>query len=106
MPNELPKNFEEFADARRAGFLKMKEVKDQGKQVCGMFCQYTPAEIIHAAGLKQVALCGRHHFTDQNGRNTASGKSLSTHQGKFWTRHGRQLSICIFFRYRCRGNYL
>ena len=35
MPNELPKNFEEFADARRAGFLKMKEVKDQGKQVCG-----------------------------------------------------------------------
>lgn len=62
MPNELPKNFEEFADARRAGFLKMKEVKDQGKQVCGMFCQYTPAEIIHAAGLKQVALCGRSHL--------------------------------------------
>ena len=27
-----------------------------------MFCQYTPAEIIHAAGLKQVALCGRSHL--------------------------------------------
>ena len=62
MANELPKNFEEFADARRVGFLKMKEVKDAGMNVCGMFCQYTPAEIIHAAGLKQVALCGRSHL--------------------------------------------
>ena len=62
MANELPKNFEEFADARRVGFLKMKEAKDAGHKVCGMFCQYTPAEIIHAAGLKQVALCGRSHL--------------------------------------------
>lgn len=62
MSNELPKNFEEFADARRVGFLKMKEAKDAGHKVCGMFCQYTPAEIIHAAGLKQVALCGRSHL--------------------------------------------
>lgn len=62
MANELPKNFEEFADARRAGFIKMKELKDKGKQVCGTFCQYTPAEIIHAAGLKQVGLCGRSYL--------------------------------------------
>ena len=27
MANELPKNFDEFADARRVGFLKMKELK-------------------------------------------------------------------------------
>ena len=62
MPTSLPKNFEEFADARRVGFLKMKELKDQGKQVCGTFCQYTPAEIIRAAGLYSVGLCGRSHL--------------------------------------------
>ena len=61
MANELPKNFEEFADARRAGFLKMKEVKDQGKQVCGMFCQYTPAEIIETGGSLRTQ-----PFADQN----------------------------------------
>lgn len=62
MSNELPENFEEFAGARRAGFLKMKEAKDAGLNVCGTFCQYTPSEIIHAAGLKQVGLCGRSHL--------------------------------------------
>ena len=62
MANELPQNFEEFAEARREGFLLMKELKDKGRQVCGTFCQYTPAEIIHAAGLKQVGLCGRSHL--------------------------------------------
>ena len=33
MANELPQNFEEFAEARREGFLRMKELKDKGRQV-------------------------------------------------------------------------
>lgn len=59
MPTSLPEHFEDFAEARREGFLKVKELKDSGKNICGSFCQYTPAEIITAAGLYQVALCGR-----------------------------------------------
>lgn len=59
MPVSLPEHFEDFAEARREGFLKVKELKDQGKNICGAFCQYTPAEIIRAAGLYQVGLCGR-----------------------------------------------
>lgn len=59
MPASLPEHFEEFAEARREGFLKVKELKDSGKNICGSFCQYTPAEIIRAAGLYQVGLCGR-----------------------------------------------
>lgn len=61
MSTPLPEHFEDFAEARREGFLRVKELKDQGKNICGMFCQYTPAEIIRAAGLYQVALCGRSH---------------------------------------------
>lgn len=59
MSATLPEHFEDFAEARREGFLKVKELKDSGKNVCGSFCQYTPAEIIMAAGLYQVGLCGK-----------------------------------------------
>ena len=59
MSTPLPEHFEDFAEARREGFLKVKELKDSGKNICGSFCQYTPAEIIRAAGLYQVGLCGR-----------------------------------------------
>ena len=59
MPTSLPEHFEDFAEARREGFLKVKELKDKGEKTCGAFCQYTPSEIIYAAGLYQVALCGR-----------------------------------------------
>lgn len=54
----LPERFEEFEDARRQGFLKVKELKDRGENICGTFCQFAPSEIIDAAGLYQVGLCG------------------------------------------------
>ena len=59
MPTSLHEHFEDFAEARREGFLRVKELKDKGENICGAFCQYTPSEIIYAAGLYQVALCGR-----------------------------------------------
>lgn len=59
MSTTLPEHFEDFAEARREGFLRIKELKDSGKDICGTFCQYTPSEIIRAAGLYQVGLCGQ-----------------------------------------------
>lgn len=59
MTLSLPEHFAEFADARRNGFLKVKELQEAGETICGAFCQYTPAEIIMAAGLYQVTLCGK-----------------------------------------------
>jgi len=60
--NVLPGNFEEFADARKQGFLAVKNLKDQGKKVVGIFCTYTPAEIILAAGAACVGVCA---FSDE-----------------------------------------
>lgn len=54
---ELPKNFDTFADARKMGFLKMKELKENGRNVVGVFCTYTPLEIIYAGNLIPVSLC-------------------------------------------------
>ena len=55
----LPEHFEEFAEARRNGFIKVMELKESGADICGTFCQYAPAEIIRAAGLYMVGLCGK-----------------------------------------------
>ena len=55
---DLPAAFEAFADARKAGFLKVKAAKEQGKRVAGCFCAFTPLEILDAAGLLTVSLCG------------------------------------------------
>ncbi len=56
--NSLPEIFETFSEARRDGFLKIKGWKEEGKKVVGIYCAYTPKEIIMAAGAIPVSLCG------------------------------------------------
>lgn len=58
----LPADFETYSEARRAGFLQMKERKEQGARVVGMFCSFVPTELIYAAGALPVGLCA---FTDE-----------------------------------------
>lgn len=58
MKMELPKIFEEFEDQRKAGFIAAKEFKDQGGKLAGFLCSYSPLEILHAAGVAAVGLCG------------------------------------------------
>jgi len=53
----LPEIFDSFAEARKNGFLAMKNIKDSGKGVVGQFCTYTPLEIFMAADLVSVGLC-------------------------------------------------
>ena len=57
--NNLPAKFDEFSEARRNGFITVKNLKDEGKKVVGVFCTYTPWEIISASGATVVALCGK-----------------------------------------------
>ena len=54
----LPDAFAEYSDARKAGFLKVKAAKEEGRRVAGYFCTYTPLELLDAAGLISVSLCG------------------------------------------------
>lgn len=55
--NTLPDDFESFSEARREGFLKIKELKDGGTKVAGVFCTYSPLELFMAAGMAHVGLC-------------------------------------------------
>ena len=60
--NNLPSQFESFADARKQGFLAVKNLKDEGKKVVGVFCTYTPVEVVLAAGAVSVGICA---FSDE-----------------------------------------
>lgn len=60
---ELPKTFDEFVDARKAGFLKVKEFKEKGGKLAGCLCSYTPSELMDAAGVATVGLCGTSNET-------------------------------------------
>ena len=55
---ELPKSFDEFVDARKAGFIRVKDYVQNGGHLVGMFCSYTPLELFDAAGVAVVGLCG------------------------------------------------
>lgn len=54
---KLPENFETYAEARKAGFLRMKERKEQGGRTVGIFCSFVPQEILMAAGAVAAPLC-------------------------------------------------
>ena len=61
--NELPKTFDEFVDARKKGFLAAKEYKENGGKLAGCLCSYTPQEILDAAGIAAIGLCGTSNET-------------------------------------------
>lgn len=54
----LPSNFEEFSENKKQSFIDIKNLKDSGHSIVGIFCAYTPVEIMDAAGAVSVSLCG------------------------------------------------
>ena len=60
---KLLERFEAYAEGLKAGFLKMKAAKEAGYKVAGFFCTFTPLEVLDAAGLLCVSLCGMSNET-------------------------------------------
>lgn len=54
---DLPEIFEEFGEQRRRSFLEVKEYKEKGIPVVGMYCAYFPTELALAIGAIPVGLC-------------------------------------------------
>ena len=53
----LPENFVTYDEARKAGFMKMKELKEKGARTAGIFCSFVPVEILKAGGVVNASLC-------------------------------------------------
>ena len=51
-------NLEDFMSIREVSLMKIKEAKDEGQKVVGIYCAYCPQEMILAAGAIPVSLCG------------------------------------------------
>ena len=70
--NELPKTFDEFCrDEKTEGFMKAKEFNDRGGKLAGCLCSYTPQELLDAAGVATVGLCGTSNETIPDAEGTA-----------------------------------
>lgn len=54
---ELPAIFEEFAEARRNGFISAKDFKEKNIPMVGTFCTFMPQELPLAIGAAAVSLC-------------------------------------------------
>ena len=54
---ELPEIFEQFADARKNGFIAAKQLKEKNSPMVGTFCTYMPQELPLAMGAAVVSLC-------------------------------------------------
>lgn len=54
---ELPSIFNDFGEARQQGFLSVKEFKDEGVPIVGVYCTFMPEELTMAAGAVQISLC-------------------------------------------------
>lgn len=57
LKTDLPAIFEDFGEARRQGFLTVKELKEQGQAIVGVFCTFMPEELVMASGAIQISLC-------------------------------------------------
>nr|WP_161820940.1 double-cubane-cluster-containing anaerobic reductase [Sporotomaculum syntrophicum] len=55
---QMPDDYENYLEARKTGFTRIKDLKEQGRKMVGMFCAYTPCELISAADAIAVGLCG------------------------------------------------
>lgn len=55
---KLPVDFITYPEARKKAFMSLKELKRNGRRIVGVFCTYTPYELIDAADATAVALCG------------------------------------------------
>ena len=94
LKKELPEIFEEFADARKNSFLAIKELKEEGIPVVGVFCTYLPREIPHAMGASVVGLCS---VTDETIPDAEKDlKPLSPHQIRLRLCQDRQMSFLLF----------
>ncbi|MBV7391614.1 2-hydroxyacyl-CoA dehydratase family protein [Enterococcus sp. ALS3] len=57
LKTELPEIFDEFGEARKNGFMTVKELKETGQPVVGVYCTFMPEELVLASGAVQISLC-------------------------------------------------
>lgn len=81
---DLPEIFEEFGEKKREAFLEIKEYKDKGIPVIGMYCAYFPTELAMAAGAIPVGLCSFSNETITAAERGSAEKYVSAGKIQLW----------------------
>ncbi len=55
---KLPEGFDAFDEERKNSFLALKEFKEKGGRLAGVFCAFTPMEVLDCAGFAAVKIHG------------------------------------------------
>ncbi len=63
-------------------FLKMKELKESGRRIVGVFCTYTPWELMKQQDAAAVVLCGIGDDNIPIAETRLATEPLSSDQGK------------------------
>ncbi|CEP68608.1 Uncharacterized [Moorella glycerini] len=56
-----PSMLASFDGLREQNLMALKEAKENGAKVVGIYCTYGPRELVLAAGAIPVGLCGTRH---------------------------------------------
>ena len=80
----LPEIFEEFGEKKREAFLEIKEYKDKGIPVIGMYCAYFPTELAMAVGAIPVGLCSFANETIPAAERDLPKSIVSSGKIKLW----------------------
>lgn len=62
----LSKEFEKYLETTENRILKIREIKERGGKIAGTFCSFAPVEILDAANIHTVNLCGTSNETTIN----------------------------------------
>ena len=53
-----PAGLDSFKNIREQNIMTLKQKKEEGTKVVGIYCQFCPRELVLAAGAIPVGLCG------------------------------------------------
>ena len=93
--------WEDYEEKRKAGFIKAMEFKKKGGKIAGCLCAYTPVEILEAAGMASIGLCGTSQETIPDAEKVLP-KTMSTDKVNLWLCTDQEMSLYIFFRHHNR----
>lgn len=93
---DLPTTFAELDEGKRNAFLTVKDFKEKGGKLAGYLCSYTPAEVLDAAGISLVALCGTSNDTVPEGEKVLPKNLCPLIKSTMGFAHGQKCPFTYF----------
>ena len=95
--NKLPDKLDDYNEARKQGFLKVKALKDKGVNVVGVFCTHILLLNLYMQRVQSIGLCGMSEETIPDAKPIFPKKPMSPDKIQLWLCCLRKMSLLLFF---------